>query len=75
MIFRPQKNSIRVEPRLNKRDEIEQKIEAAGLDVLDYDNRWNRYRIRLGRGDVKKHAELLQELFSASHAESGGNVS
>ena len=75
VIFRPQKNSIRVEPRLNKRDEIEQKIEAAGLDVLDYDNRWNRYRIRLGRGDVKKHAELLQELFSASHAESGGNVS
>lgn len=75
VIFRPQKNSIRVEPRLKKRDEIEQKIEAAGLDVLDYDNRWNRYRIRLGKGDVKKHAELLQELFSASHAESSGNVS
>ncbi len=75
VIFRPQKNSIRVEPRLKKRDEIEQKIEAAGLDVLDYDNRWSRYRIRLGKGDVKKHAELLQELFSASHAESSGNVS
>lgn len=75
VIFRPQKNSIRVEPRLKKRDEIEQKIEAAGLDVLDYDNRWNRYRIRLGKGDVKKHAELLQELFSASHAESSGNAS
>jgi len=75
VIFRPQKNSIRVEPRLKKRDEIEQKIEAAGLDVLDYDNRWNRYRIRLGKGDVKKHAELLQELFSASHVESSGNAS
>ena len=75
VIFRPQKNSIRVEPRLKKRDEIEQKIEAAGLDVLDYDNRWSRYRIRLGKDDVKKHAELLQELFSASHAESSGNVS
>lgn len=75
VIFRPQKTSIRVEPRLKKRDEIEQKIEDAGLDVLDYDNRWSRYRIRLGKGDVKKHAELLQELFSAAHAESGGNVS
>jgi len=53
VIFRPQKTSIRVEPRLKKRDEIEQKIEAAGLDVLDYDNRWSRYRIRLGKGDVK----------------------
>ncbi len=75
VIFRPQKSSIRVEPRLKKRDEIEQKIEAAGLDVLDYDNRWSRYRIRLGKGDVKKHAELLQELFSAAHAESSGSVS
>lgn len=75
VIFRPQKNSIRVEPRLKKRDEIEQKIEGAGLDVLDYDNRWSRYRIRLGKGDVKKYAELLQEIFSASHAESSGNVS
>jgi hypothetical protein len=74
VIFRPQKNSIRVEPRLKKRGEIEQKIETAGLDVLDYDNRWNRYRIRLGKGDVKKHADLLQELFSAAHAESSGNV-
>lgn len=73
VIFRPQKNSIRVEPRLKKQDEIEQKIEAAGLDVLDYDNRWNRYRIRLGKGDVKKHAELLLEIFSAAHVESGGN--
>ncbi len=74
VIFRPQKTSIRVEPRLKKKDEIEQKIEAAGLDVLDYDNRWSRYRIRLGKGDVKKHAELLQELFAAAHAEFGGNA-
>lgn len=75
VIFRPQKTFIRVEPRLKKRDEIEQKIEAAGIDVLDYDNRWSRYRIRLGKGDARKHAELLQELFSAAHAEAGGNVS
>ncbi|MDD2740785.1 MAG: hypothetical protein PHV02_00795 [Rhodocyclaceae bacterium] len=75
VIFRPQKISMRVEPRLKKQDEIEQKIETAGLDVLDYDSRWNRYRIRLGKGDVKKHAELLQELFSAAHGESGGNES
>lgn len=74
VIFRPQKSYIRVEPRLRKQDEIEQKIEAAGLDVLDYDNRWGRYRIRLANGDVKKHVELLKELFVAAHAESNGVV-
>lgn len=71
VIFRPQKNSIRVEPRLTKNEEIEKKIEAAGLDVMDYDNRWSRYRIRLGKGEAKKHAEILNYLFSAAHNESG----
>lgn len=70
VIFRPQKNSIRVEPRLTKNEEIEKKIEAAGLDVMDYDNRWSRYRIRLGKGEAKKHAEILNYLFSAAHNES-----
>jgi hypothetical protein len=75
VIFRPQKNSMRVEPRLKKNEEIEQKIEAAGLDVMDYDIRWSRYRIRLGKGDARKHAEILRELFSAAHKEFGGGSS
>ena len=73
VIFRPQKNSIRVEPRLKRNEEIEQKIEAAGLDVMDYENRWSRYRIRLGKGDPKKHTELLRELFTAAHKEFGAS--
>ena len=72
VIFRPQKNSMRVEPRLKKNEEIEQKIEAAGLDVMDYDNRWSRYRIRLGKGEAKKHTEILHDLFAAAHKEFGG---
>jgi predicted transport protein len=72
VILRPQKNSMRVEPRLNKNEEIENKIETAGLDVMDYDNRWSRYRIRLGKGDAKKHTDILQDLFSLAHKEFGG---
>jgi hypothetical protein len=65
--FRPQKNAIRIEPRLSRSDIVEQKIESAGLDVMDYDNRWGRYRIRLSKGDVKKHAAVLRELFDAAY--------
>jgi predicted transport protein len=54
VIFRPQKNSLRLEPRLQRTDEIEEKLEAAGLDVMDYDKKWGRYRIRLSKGDIKK---------------------
>jgi len=69
--FRPQKNSIRIEPRLGRDEAIEQKIEAAGLDVMDYDDRRNRYRIRLASGDVKKKSDIIRELFSAAYQEFG----
>lgn len=66
VIFRPKEEYIRVEPRLDKDDVVEHNLEAAGVDVMDYDDQRGRYRIRLGKGDVKKHAELLTNLFSAA---------
>ena len=72
VIFRPQKNAVRVEPRLQKTEATEAAVEAAGLDVMDYDTRWGRYRIRLQRGDVKKHADILRQLLEMSYRESGG---
>lgn len=71
VIFRPQKNAIRIEPRLKRSEAIQQKIEAAGLDVMDYDNQWGRYRIRLSKGDVKKHADVLRELFETAYRDAG----
>lgn len=73
VIFRPQKNAIRIEPRLQKTDAREQRIEGAGLEVMDYDNKWGRYRIRLSKGDVKKHEEVLRELFEAAYKDSGAS--
>lgn len=71
VVFRPQKNAIRIEPRLSRSEELEHKIEAAGLDVMEYDNRWGRYRIRFAKGDIKKHAAVLRDLFEQAFADSG----
>jgi predicted transport protein len=71
VIFRPQKNSLRLEPRLKRTDEIEEKLEAAGLDVMDYDKRGGRYRIRLSKGDIKKHSEFLTNLLRSAYGDSG----
>ncbi|HLG13809.1 MAG TPA: hypothetical protein VJH03_04675 [Blastocatellia bacterium] len=68
VIFRPQRAAIRVEPRLEKTEATESLV--AGLDVMDYDSRWGRYRIRLQKGEVKKHAEILRQLLEASYKES-----
>lgn len=71
VVLRPLKNAIRVEPRLEKSEIVEEKISEAGLDVLDYDNKWGRYRIRLEKGDIRKHEAFLKELMVAA---SGGQL-
>ena len=68
VIFRPQKNSVRLEIRLPKSDEIEAKVNEIGLDVMDYDKKWGRYRIRLSQSEIKKHSEFLTELFKKAGA-------
>lgn len=65
--FRPKKNTLRVEPRLPQTEETDAKLENSGLDAMDYDKRWRRYRIRISKGDLQKHAELLTELLRQAH--------
>lgn len=71
VIFHPQKNTILIVPRLQKTAAIEEAAEAAGLE-MEYNNRTGRYRIRLQKGDVKKHADVLRRLLEASYREFGG---
>lgn len=60
--IRPKKGFIRFEPRLVMTPETQERIEGAGLDVMDYDSRWKRFRIRLKPGDVAKHKDVLMGL-------------
>jgi hypothetical protein len=70
VIFRPKKDFLRFEPRLKSTPETQQFLEAANLDVMDYDSRWGRYRIRLQPGDVEKHRDVLTEVICRAFAES-----
>jgi hypothetical protein len=63
-IFRPRKNGLNLEVRLKPLDEVTQELEQVGLDVMDYDKKWSRYRIRLTKADIKKHEEFLQSFSS-----------
>lgn len=72
--FRPQKNALRVEVRLPQSQETEATIEASGLDVMDYDKRWWRYRLRLGKGEVVKFAEVLSTLTNQAFVGAGKGI-
>lgn len=62
VILRPKKNNLRIEVRLDRSDEIENKLETSKLDVMEYNSRKKRYRIRLTSNDIKGNKELLREL-------------
>lgn len=68
VIFRPKKGFMRLEPRLSESAEIQERIEAAGLYVMDYDKRWGRYRIRLQPSDFEKSKKILGEIIAEAFA-------
>lgn len=72
VVFRPKKANLRFEPRLAANEAVERMIEAAGTELMEYDHRWSRYRLRLDKGDVRKHADLLRHLCKLAYEESSG---
>lgn len=67
VLFKPKKEFLRIEVRLEKTDELDARLEEAGLDVMDYDRKWGKYRIRLTQEDFTKHEKLLRELLGQAH--------
>lgn len=62
LTFRPRKSALIFEMRLKRSAELDQQLEDAGLDVMDYQTRWGKYRLRLQPTDLNKHEELLTQL-------------
>lgn len=71
IIFRPKKGFIRFEPRLSNSQETQERLERSGLDIMDYDIRWGRYRIRLQPGEIKKNKDVLAEVVKEGFEASG----
>jgi predicted transport protein len=71
VIFRPKKDWLRLEVRLDASDETQAQLDLSGLDVMDYDSRWGRYRIRLAKGDTAKHKDFLTALLTEAFGEAG----
>lgn len=62
VVFRPQKKALRFELKLPKDDERTARLEASGLEVLEYDRQFGYYKIRLSPEDVVQHESLLVAL-------------
>jgi predicted transport protein len=65
--FRPKKGQLNFELKLPQSDQLDAKIEQAGIETLEYNKRWNLYRLRLTKDDIKSKGTLLKELASAAY--------
>jgi predicted transport protein len=64
--FRPKKSQLNLALKLPQSDQLDAKIEEAGLETLEYDKRWGAYRLRLTPEDIKTKAEVLKELIKTA---------
>jgi len=65
--FRPKKSQLNFEVKLPQSDDLDTKIEAAGLETLEYNKRWGLYRLRLTTDDIKSKGTALKELARAAY--------
>jgi predicted transport protein len=65
--FRTRKSMVSLEIKLPQTDDVNAKIEQAGLDPLEYNQRWGLYRLRLSANDVKNKIELLRDLMQLAY--------
>lgn len=65
-VFFPKKSSFHANIYIKPSTEIDKQLEAAAIDVMDYYKRGGAYRLRLTKGDIKKHADLLIRLLKTA---------
>lgn len=70
-LFRPKKDWVWFEPKLEKDDDTLKKLEEAGLDVVEYNLRSGRYRIRISAIDIPEKRDLIKKLLNDAYKESG----
>lgn len=71
VVFRPRKKLLRLDIHLARSEDLESRIESAGLETPEFDSRYGNYRLRLSPGDVEEHVEVLKELLHQAYLSFG----
>jgi len=67
----PRKNSLYVEIKIPFSQEVQNKIEDAGIDNIGYEKRYGGYfRLRLFKEDLQKNKKLIKELLQLAYENS-----
>ncbi|MGE3713817.1 MAG: hypothetical protein AB7F82_04720 [Alphaproteobacteria bacterium] len=67
VVFKPRQQSLRFEVFLKFSEEMNQKIDAFGLERQAYNYNFKYYPVRLSKGDAHKHKDALKELITLAY--------
>lgn len=65
--FRPKRKYCGLEIRLPESDQLTNKLDDAGLELMDYYTRGERYRIRLRPSTFLEQREVIEELLDSAY--------
>ena len=69
VIFKPKKNFVRMELRLEKSPEVEGLLDEAGVDASDYIDRSRRYKLNIDASDLRDRKESITAVLRTSYAQ------
>jgi len=63
----PKKNFVRLSLKLQKSNDIDEKIDNADLDILDYNDKLCRYKFRIKNDDIENKKKIITDLIKLSY--------
>lgn len=64
--MRPRKKQVNISLRIPRSDEMSDRIEESGIEMLPYEGRWGNYRLVVKEQDLTEYRELLSELIEVA---------
>lgn len=73
VVFRPRRRGhVVAEFRIDRSDELDERLEGAGFDMLTYQTRYGQYRIQISQDDLELRGDPLRELVQMARAADRG---
>lgn len=69
--FKPRRQHVMLEFKLARSEEMNQRLQEAGIELLTYSARWGLYRMQLTRPDLTEHGDLLRDLAAQAREQYG----
>ena len=66
-VFKPRRQHVAAEFKIPRSEEVTQRLEDEGMDLLAYSSQFGLYRLHINREDLELRTSPLRELIKQAH--------